>query len=431
MATPAESSAGKADFVCWICLCGPNDPPPPGTTEHNWRRPCGCSLVAHQACILDWAAEESSNGNDEEEGEGAPASSNGRPLCPQCKTPIYITTPSSRLLTVRQIIEAANANGFLLLFLTTLGGCAVSSMYTTLYCAGATAIRFVCPTDMALSALGISITESGIQVSPLSWRRLLMIPSIPVALVLSQSRSRMAGAFVSLLPLGLATKEQPPWKFSGARLSLAMLPIARFAYQNAYDRFVDPIIQSCAAQVRPSYYARLNDEGEEEDAGENNPGRQIEVALEDGEDRVIVNIVENDEIPPALGLVNRTLLRSINFIVDIIDPAPEDEAIPALQQLHPSPHEGDWVIGPRSLLLAVGHSLLWPLLGGITGTVLSGIAPWFKRFVPSRFNRNLIGALLVVCFRDVVNVLTAMARVRLAKTKRVLNVQEVRKLRRS
>lgn len=41
---------------CWICLCGPDEPPPLGTMKDavDFVHPCSCSLQAHRRCLLDW-----------------------------------------------------------------------------------------------------------------------------------------------------------------------------------------------------------------------------------------------------------------------------------------------------------------------------------------------------------------------------------------
>ncbi|KAK9468070.1 hypothetical protein V1512DRAFT_246823 [Lipomyces arxii] len=39
---------------CWICFGTSTDPVVPPATEHKWRKPCKCNLVAHEECILAW-----------------------------------------------------------------------------------------------------------------------------------------------------------------------------------------------------------------------------------------------------------------------------------------------------------------------------------------------------------------------------------------
>lgn len=236
------------DYKCWICLDGPQDEPPPGQSAHNWRRPCGCHITAHESCLLEWVSEVNSRQT------GLFNKEDKLPRCPQCKAVIRVKAAKSRWVTVRDSIESINVGGYRFFLFSTIGGSMVSTVYTTLYAFGATTIRCLCPTDMALDLLGITVTETGFQMQALSLKKMLLIPSIPLVLLMSKVEgSPLVDTLLCLLPLTLSDRQTPPWKFSGPRFTLALVPFARLVYNLGYNALVEPFIQSCAASVRPIY----------------------------------------------------------------------------------------------------------------------------------------------------------------------------------
>lgn len=50
-ATPATQIASDEERRCWICFGEDGD------SEGNWVKPCKCSLVSHEQCLLDWITE--------------------------------------------------------------------------------------------------------------------------------------------------------------------------------------------------------------------------------------------------------------------------------------------------------------------------------------------------------------------------------------
>ncbi|KAK9461789.1 uncharacterized protein V1516DRAFT_672990 [Lipomyces oligophaga] len=117
------------DTRCWICLLGPDDPPPRGDKAHNWRHPCSCSLIAHEICLLTWI----------------PADKNYK-QCPQCKSYIRPVKPrpsfalmirdslstlcfrGTCLLTGHMIMSTAVQSGLSLCFGT--GSVAIASLFS-------------------------------------------------------------------------------------------------------------------------------------------------------------------------------------------------------------------------------------------------------------------------------------------------------------
>lgn len=490
------------DYKCWICLCTSDESPPHHEPVHEWRRPCKCNLVAHEACLLDWSSEIASKASLRDTDKS--------PECPQCKSPIHIKRTNSKALTIRRNIEALNSRAFQVLFFSSVGGSVASAVYTGLYTLGAVAIRCVCPSKMALKLLGVAVTDQGIQLLPLSLQRMIMIPSIPLLLLISGSRTMLSNMLIELAVVALCDRRHPPWALTGPRATLMALSIVRLVYHKVYDLFVDPFIQLCASRIRPWHFHdgvdpdpqennmginfRLvieeeNPEGQQpadqeniEQVADDNPGGNLgDAELE--RDRAValrlaaeLNQQPNNEAQRAAGAENqdleqegfftRMVVRAGNYILDQIEralpPQPERDdqrqlngnANPQeIQRIEAAGADGngndvegdlgvddeveqpvrrlrhrnaDWVISPRSLSLRVGYTLLWPLLGGIVGGLISR-SPLIRKLCPGKFNRNILGGLLVVFIRDIVNLSSAFLRVRQENSRRILNYNDLPK----
>uniref|UniRef100_A0A060T6G9 ARAD1B12078p n=1 Tax=Blastobotrys adeninivorans TaxID=409370 RepID=A0A060T6G9_BLAAD len=463
------------DYRCWICLAGPDEPPPQGN-DPEWRRPCKCNLIAHQCCLLEWAADVSANQRNR-------PGVTKLPKCPQCKATIYVTKKHSRFLKLRETIEALNTNGMQLLFVSSVSGSLFTAVYTTLYAMGASSIRLMCPTDMALDLLGLTVTGRRVAVKRISLRRMLLIPSVPVLLLISPSRSRLIDAISVVLPFTLADREHLPWKFQGARFTMAILPWLRLGYRFLYDRLMDPVIQDCAAKVRPMFYQSgateapnggLNiqvfvdrepdqpDQRGQQGQGGGGAGQPLGMdqvlaaaaagggAVQEEDDHeddphAAVEVVRNP-------LINRMVLTIVEWITNVVDPpepAPliddmngdqgqqhgqEGRGGPGASSSSSStprrrPHTADWVISRRTFTLRIGHQLLLPLLSGMMGSLLSTI-PFVRKRIPSRFHRNMFGGMLVVVLRDLINVISALLRARQETSRTVLQHYEIPRRRR-
>lgn len=77
----------EEEVRCWICFASASEEDKP---SGDWRAPCKCSLVAHEACLLDWIADLQKTGLEN--------GSNQKPACPQCKTPISLKEEQSFVL---------------------------------------------------------------------------------------------------------------------------------------------------------------------------------------------------------------------------------------------------------------------------------------------------------------------------------------------
>ncbi|ANB12058.1 E3 ubiquitin-protein ligase MARCH5 [Sugiyamaella lignohabitans] len=524
--SPGLRPLNQEDYRCWICLGTADEPPPHNQKDHHWCRPCRCNLVSHQTCLLEWAAEVASTNPRSLLYNSGPKT----PQCPQCKSAIHIAKSKSLFIQLRDRIEAANASGFQLFFVTVIGGSIASAVYTSLYALGAASIRCICPRDMALPLLGISVTDQFVQIQPLSVRRMLLVPSIPIVLLLSGSRSTFADVVTLLMPLTLSDGDHLPWKLTGPRLTMALLPLARIGYHVLYDSLVEPIIQLCAARIRPSFSQGLTGRGDGEGAGvelafdddDNNGGPlralgvNFEIVLhdenaggagddpagnigdgiadEDGNndnmnglagagpdqagrrggrvgqrrniltlllgrlgvlvanaldravlpaaavDNAIPPVIQDDDAIPPVGqdqvngnlddplagqLNNANQDNNNNNNNNIANgQAENNNGGPADARLVRRQRAADWVFSSQGWSLRAGNTLLLPLFSGIMGSGLS-LIPAFRRLVPDKFNRNIIGGMLIIVLRDLVNIATALLRVRQENSRRVLDYVEL------
>lgn len=403
--------------------------------------------------------------------------------CPQCRTVIYVRKRKSRFVEVRDSVEAIERSGLQLAMMSAITGAVASAVYTTFYAIGVASIRCVCPTDMALKVLGIRTTPTTIEMEALTLRRMVFIPWIPCAIFACGSRGPAADAATAFIPLAMIDTAHPPWKLRGPRLVIALIPLARLAYFALYDAIVDPIIQVCASQVRPSIAAGDEDDNEDPliDVRIRVDNIVEDVIAEPAEDRVDVNDALQEAAPVAeIANVAENAANENNDNVDaLVQPAfPDhdhdhdqnqdqdqdqqedrdedegngphrhrgrhglvwmimeplinllargDDADANLMEPGGVPQANDWIISKRSTVRRLGRVILLPALSGVVGSLLS-MSPLVRRLVPSRFYRNLLGGATVVLIRDVVNVVTALLRVSQENSRHVLNYYEVDQL---
>ncbi|KAF2085018.1 hypothetical protein K490DRAFT_47936 [Saccharata proteae CBS 121410] len=86
-ARPRPSQAENDDpRRCWICF---SDETEDTEDASEWRSPCPCALVAHEACLLDWVASQEAPNSRRQAGKPS------KMLCPQCKSEIHLKRPRS------------------------------------------------------------------------------------------------------------------------------------------------------------------------------------------------------------------------------------------------------------------------------------------------------------------------------------------------
>lgn len=436
---------------CWICL--ESDGAADAQSAGPWRKVCSCNLYAHENCLLKWAASIEQNNN----AGGKP------PSCPQCLRPIYIVKRTSLFLQLRDGVESFNSQTTSALVLTSVGSSIVLIFYTALYTLGSSAIRAICPPSMADAVLGASIDESGIRTIELTPRTTAIPAMVPILLVLARRTSTFANVALCLSPLMMASNNLPVWKFRNEKLVLALYPFLRLVYLKLYGKFIQPVIASIGKQLQTSRTKPSNDEGLLLE------GFNFEVVLEEEP----VDFDDDDEEDAAAGGLRRNIMGPLGGLINWIrgnnmnnqprnaandrlgngdgaanarDPLQNPPNIPQRENEQRQPNgvvNGDneaiadnlgendedveddmnWIVSKQRLSLQIGYALIWPWTSSVVGTILGNI-PLVQRYIPSAFNRNILGSILVVAVRDVVNLLTAYLRLKQERSARVLNYDE-------
>ncbi|VVT46235.1 uncharacterized protein SAPINGB_P001113 [Magnusiomyces paraingens] len=434
MSAPGSPSSEKR---CWICLetdetsdpsCGP------------WREVCTCNLVAHEGCLLKWAA------SVEQKDPNKPLT------CPQCLRKIHIVKESNLFLNLRDSIESFNSQTANALILSSVGGGIVLFFYTSLYTIGSSVIRSICPSDMADSVLGITSDKTGIRTLELTTKTTAIPALVPILLVLARRTSNFANAALCLSPLLMASKDTPIWKFRDEKLALALYPFLRLGYLKLYEKLVQPIIISIGKQMKDS---RVKPSGND---GALLEGFNFEVVVEDE----LIDLDDDDDddlginfMGPILGGIinwfrgnNRNANQQANNVARLNnhDRRRDDQGANAENngEDHQNENENDndnanevnnnddddddddmnWIVSKQRLSLQIGYALIWPWLSGTVGTMLGNI-PIIQKYIPSAFNRNLLGSILIVALRDCINLLTAYLRLKQERTAHVLSFEEV------
>jgi hypothetical protein len=94
--------------LCYIC----REESEPGAPADGWVHPCRCTLVAHEACLLDWIRSAQQNR----------AQARKATVCPQCGAPYELTSARPVALRTFQVVDRAGALAGAL----TIAGCAGS-----------------------------------------------------------------------------------------------------------------------------------------------------------------------------------------------------------------------------------------------------------------------------------------------------------------
>ena len=102
--------------TCWICQQDASEDTPESS---KWRRPCPCSLTAHDECLLAWIT----SNEAPRPGEMATAQ---KVVCPVCQAPIKIERPRDYLVMVADVIRKVAKGLAIPTALSALIGCVYS-----------------------------------------------------------------------------------------------------------------------------------------------------------------------------------------------------------------------------------------------------------------------------------------------------------------
>jgi hypothetical protein len=205
-------------YRCWICQQDSSEDAPGAL----WRRPCPCSLTAHDECLLEWiTAEEAPRPGD--------LATTRRIVCPQCHAEIQIERPRDYLVlavdSVRQVsralilpaalssLVACFYSGFLIYGINTLGLImGREEAYRIMALPGTRDLRalHLMPQEnnsRTLQRASQFLRRLSMSVDPFfpsmdwmpHWKLFVGLPLIAPSLVLS--RTRLAEPYLTLVPL--------------------------------------------------------------------------------------------------------------------------------------------------------------------------------------------------------------------------------------
>ncbi|CCU74569.1 unnamed protein product [Blumeria hordei] len=92
---PNASATGFSLRKCWICQQDDADDTPENST---WRKPCPCSLTAHDTCLLEWVS-------NEEAPKPGEIARKRQIQCPQCKARINIQQPQDYVVDAVEMFK--------------------------------------------------------------------------------------------------------------------------------------------------------------------------------------------------------------------------------------------------------------------------------------------------------------------------------------
>ncbi|KZT68088.1 hypothetical protein DAEQUDRAFT_728363 [Daedalea quercina L-15889] len=208
-ATPTTQSQSRIPTVddlrvklCFICreeeqYNSPEDPP------RAWTHPCTCTLVAHEACLLQWI----------KAAQDDPTRALNALKCPQCGASYQLESDNPHPKILR-LLDNANALLSIAGKVFVIGGLATVvvsfgfGVYLVLTSYGAHALRSMVGEEM----YNILLTD---EPSNWPWHAFINLPMIPVSLVLS--RSAYFSSF-PLLPLIISWPSSHPVTSAAARI---------------------------------------------------------------------------------------------------------------------------------------------------------------------------------------------------------------------
>ncbi|KAF9285377.1 hypothetical protein BGZ68_003934 [Mortierella alpina] len=352
----ATPSAYQEPNRCYICFGTDED------SEGRWVKPCQCTLVSHEDCLLDWidknrqqfAKKQVSHHGDAKIPFLVPV------RCSVCNTVYRLAEPNSMLLNVYSTFDSLIHAG--IPYLTVLGlTCSVLITSTTY---GAYAVLTVCGTEEGEKLLG--------SPSPWSWRVWTGLPLIPVILIFS--RTKVIDSFMPLVPLLIVGNEQLQVSFPPSpALTLSVMPWIRMAYNSLWSGMVSRLENRWRQQqIAGSGVARLGMNASIDTADAGSTAAAAAAARGNGSD---------DE------------------------PGNDDETS---------------FLDRKDLGRTIVGALLMPAISSICGSFL-GHFSFVRTRIPDNFHRNILGGCLFVVVKDLASLFGTYQEM---KRKRVRRIRE-------
>jgi hypothetical protein len=426
---------------CWICFADEREDAP---MNSEWRSPCPCALVAHEACLLDWIADIEAPGNRRS------TARSGRIECPQCKSEIVVARPKSYLVDLVRRIENSSAK----IVWPGVLSIGASAIWRLCYEYGAITVWFVFgPEDaqkvlyplLQLPSPGETELESLGSYMRNTWRLHAGLPLIPPILIFS--RTSLGDSILPILPmLFFATSpakeplaEMEMWPPSAA-LSFAALPYIRAAYNFYYEKVWGERERRWLKEIRPR--STSNNEGDAHgdnpaDVDEDGFDLEINMAVEDivEEEAHAANAAQPD---PALP-VDQFDAAQVPANADA--QAQQDPQAPAPQPAANGPiehrHERQIHLSPTRIAESVLGAIAFPFVSAALGDILRLVLPtsWTTRsasvrvgpFLANRWARSIVGGCAYVVLRDAVMLYVRWKMVQQHRRRRVCEFDRVNK----
>ncbi|ORZ01132.1 hypothetical protein BCR43DRAFT_486429 [Syncephalastrum racemosum] len=348
---------------CWICFGEDED------TEGKWVKPCKCSLVSHEKCLLTWI---------EENQRGAPMK---KVYCPQCATPYVLSERRSVSLSLLSLIDTlAHTAAPYLAFLGL--GCSMLITSTTY---GAYTVMTILGARESERLIGAPVTWT--------WRTWFGLPSIPVALIMS--RHRWADGILPFAAVLLIRASKTGW--AGGRgqpmqmtwppspaVTLSILPWIRLLYNNLYLLTQHHLTRKLVRYQRPE---------QRQPRVEGRPQPRHRTT----EERLRADILGED------------------------DGQNEDQRVER--------EVGGLMGGSRGrqdLGVTIMGALLWPTVSSMVGSCLNHFKI-VRQYFPEPFHRNVLGGCLFIVVKDIANLFYRYERIRQRQSRRVRNFDEIRR----
>ena len=217
---------------CWICLVDDADQVATAALlDAHWRRPCGCSLVAHESCLRAWISQ-----------TFTPRSA---VKCPQCGMPYKLRYHTSVLFAIMNAINEQRTYGVLI----ALGTGVAMSAYAVAFMYGVRATGLMGGNQFAMQLIG----EGRASSSPPSIGRMTRLwigwPLVPFYLM--ASRFDMFDMILPLIP-PILLELPPPTSFIHSTasstsltldpaLALCVVPWLRVVYNGLWRHLVTPV----------------------------------------------------------------------------------------------------------------------------------------------------------------------------------------------
>ncbi|CAG8688468.1 312_t:CDS:2, partial [Acaulospora morrowiae] len=228
LAVRSSMAIEEVDKRCWICFGEESD------SVGKWVRPCKCSLICHEECLLNWIT------------ENQKGTALKKVRCPQCRTFYHLAERTSLLLRAFSIVDSAIQSSipYFTIFGVTFAVAVTNIHY------GAYAV---------ITMIGVEDGERLLE-EPWSWRICFTLPLVPILLIFS--RARIADPVMPLIPMLFIRYDQlrvtmPP----SPSLTISLLPWARIAYNYSYNRLFGRLEATWRRQLEP--YNTANDENGE------------------------------------------------------------------------------------------------------------------------------------------------------------------------